>query len=52
VTDINGHMVLRPVETKEIDLNLFADGIYLVFVRDQEGRLIKIERVNKSSVPY
>lgn len=35
--------------TNLIDLTNFADGIYMVFVNDLQGNLIKVEKLMKST---
>jgi hypothetical protein len=49
VLDATGRKILSKENTKEIDLSLLADGMYLFYINDKEGKLLMIEKVQKSS---
>lgn len=49
VLDATGRKILNKENTKEIDLSLLADGMYLFYINDKEGKLLMIEKVQKSS---
>jgi hypothetical protein len=49
VKDVLGKTIIAPLETKQIDLKNYADGVYLIILNDKDGNLIKQERVNKIS---
>lgn len=52
LTDINGRILIQKETRKELDLGAFADGLYLLYIRDAQGNMLHIERVSKSSVQY
>jgi len=47
MTGIEGREVLRANHARAIDISSLAKGMYLLTVRDTEGRLIKVEQVVK-----
>jgi hypothetical protein len=49
VTDITGRELLRGQQTTEVNLEPFADGIYMLRIFDQEGRLLHNQRINKQT---
>ena len=49
VHDLTGREVLRGQQATEVDLAPFADGVYLLRIFDQEGRLLQNERINKQT---
>lgn len=49
VNDITGREVLRKQQTTEVDLEPFADGVYMLRIFDQEGHLLQNERINKQT---
>jgi len=49
VRDYTGKVIMSEDHTNLIDLTNFADGIYMVFVNDLQGNLIKVEKLMKST---
>ncbi|HTN18128.1 MAG TPA: T9SS type A sorting domain-containing protein [Chitinophagaceae bacterium] len=49
VNDITGREILRGQQTTQVDLEPFADGVYMLRIFDQEGRLLQNERINKQT---
>jgi hypothetical protein len=47
MTDIVGKLVLEAKDTKEINLEQFADGTYLLMITDEENNMITIEKIHK-----
>lgn len=48
VRDLSGRVILAKEDAKQADLNGIADGVYMILISDQEGRLIKTEKLFKS----
>jgi hypothetical protein len=46
--DITGRLVLKIVDAKQIDMRGLADGTYMLLISDQQGRLIKTEKITKT----
>jgi large repetitive protein len=47
VTDMTGRVLLQKNHVKEIDLSDFADGMYFFRISDDNGALLKLEKINK-----
>ena len=47
--DVTGRVVLKVEDAKQVDMSQLADGTYLLLINDQQGRLMKIEKLIKSS---
>lgn len=50
VKDITGKQIFKGNSTEAIDLRSFADGFYLLTVTDNEGRMIRAEKITKSGL--
>jgi hypothetical protein len=48
VRDLTGKVILAQDNVKEINLEGIADGVYMIFVSDKQGRLLKTEKLFKS----
>jgi sugar lactone lactonase YvrE len=49
VSDITGRKLIVLQGTKQIDMSSYNDGLYLITISDQSGRIIKTEKINKFS---
>lgn len=49
VTDVAGRLIRTQKDAKEIDLEPYADGVYLFTIFDREGRVLGIEKIDKFS---
>ena len=49
ITDMQGRRIATYTATKQIDLQSFADGTYLIAITDSEGSLLQTNRVVKQS---
>lgn len=49
VNDVQGKLILSDKDTPEIDMSGWADGLYFFTLRDNDGKLIQIEKVMKQS---
>lgn len=49
VESINGQVLIQQKNVTEINLDGLADGIYIFSIRDQEGQLLKKEKISKLS---
>jgi hypothetical protein len=47
--DATGRIVLKKNEVTELDLSQLADGPYMLFITDQDGRSLKTEKVLKTA---
>jgi hypothetical protein len=47
--DVTGKSVLEGSEVKEIDLGDVANGTYLLYISDMDGRLLRAEKVTKTN---
>jgi hypothetical protein len=47
--DVSGKVVMSGDAVKELDLTNLADGMYLLYITNMEGQLIKAEKINKSA---
>lgn len=47
ISDIYGKHLLSIQRVREIDMEALASGIYMIRIEDQEGRLIKVEKLVK-----
>jgi hypothetical protein len=47
--DVTGKAVIEAENVKEIDLGDVANGVYLLYISDLEGRLLKAEKVTKTN---
>jgi len=47
--DVIGRLLLQTDDAHELDLSPFADGPYLLLIRDQQGKMIKTEKLMKTS---
>jgi hypothetical protein len=48
VRDIAGRTLIEKENAKQLDLGDLADGVYMIFVSDTQGRLLKTEKLFKS----
>lgn len=48
VRDLQGRVVMTQKEAKKIDLSPMANGVYMFMVLDENGSLVKVEKVFKS----
>lgn len=49
VTDITGKLVLQTEDATEADLQNYADGIYMFYITDTEGKLLLTQKVWKKN---
>ncbi len=49
ITDITGRLIWKQEQVKEVDLEPFADGMYLFTITDDEGNLLLKDKINKLS---
>lgn len=49
VSDIQGKRLLELKDAKQVDMSVYADGIYLFTVTDKEGQILKMDKVVKST---
>ncbi len=47
VQDVQGKLILSAKNTTEIDMSMWSDGLYFFTLKDNEGKLIQIEKVMK-----
>ena len=47
LTDITGHLIMEIKEAKQINLENFAEGNYILMIANQDGNLISIEKISK-----
>jgi hypothetical protein len=47
--DVTGKSVLEAVDVKEIDLGDVANGMYLLYISDMEGQLLRAEKITKTN---
>ena len=46
--DVTGKVVLKSEDSRELDVERIADGMYLLYITTQDGRLIRAEKITKS----
>jgi hypothetical protein len=44
-----GREVISQQEQNEIDISSLPTGIYILYIRDQSDKLLKVERITKTS---
>lgn len=49
VRDIQGKLILELKDAKKVDMSNFADGVYIFTITDQEGVVLKMDRVVKKT---
>jgi hypothetical protein len=47
--DVTGKVVLRSDNDHEVNIENMADGMYLLYISDAQGHLLKAEKITKSS---
>jgi hypothetical protein len=47
VTDLQGHLLLQTENTVSVDMRTYAPGVYMLFVMDDKGNLLKTEKLVK-----
>ena len=49
VYDLAGKLILRAVDVKVLDLGDVSDGMYLLYVSDLKGRVLRVEKLSKAA---
>ncbi len=49
LTDITGRVVAEQKNAKVMETASLAEGLYLLTLTDKEGKLIKVEKINKNA---
>ena len=47
LSDLSGRIIAAPYTASSIDMSGLAAGMYLLSLKDQEGNLIRVEKINK-----
>lgn len=48
IRDLQGRVLLSQKDVKQVDLSRFADGVYMILILDEDGQLLKMEKLFKS----
>ena len=46
--DATGKVVLKSEDSRELDVARISDGIYLMYITTQDGRLIRVEKITRN----
>jgi hypothetical protein len=49
VRDVSGRTVLLADDAREIDLSSYAEGMYMLYLRDDNGQLLKTDKITKTA---
>lgn len=47
LSDLSGRIIINEVDAKMISIGQLAEGMYLLNLTDKDGKLIKVEKINK-----
>ena len=47
--DVTGKAVIEESEVKQIDLTSVASGMYLLYISDMNGKLLRVDKVTKNA---
>lgn len=48
LTDVTGRVLIRQKNESRIDVTNFADGVYIIQIKDESGNILGIEKITKS----